>query len=253
MNPNTDAKLFGDIVRHTMEFYDKTVSDGALRMWWATLEKHPIEEVRAGLQAHLQDPDRGRWAPKPADVIAHIESRQASQWPESDEAWSTALRAMDENDTVIWNDEIAAAWGIARPIAEAGDEVGARMAFREAYRREVRAALEEGRSPRVRVSAGHDPDLRRDAITHAEERGLITHDQAKNLLPPPEEGMADEVAGLLTGGVGEPTSVEDAQKRLRGIKELLGESDHSGKIEETQEVRRRREAARAAARRAEGA
>ena len=234
-----------------MEFYDRAVSEGAMRMWWATLDRHPIEDVRAGLQAHLQDPDRGRWAPKPADVIAHIESHQSSQWPESDEAWSTALRAMDENETVVWNDEIASAWGIARPIAEAGDEVGARMAFRDAYRREVRSAVEEGRSPRVRVSAGHDPDLRRDAINQAEERGLISHKQAQHLLPAPDEGMAPEVAGLLSGNVVEHPSAEQAKERLQGIKDLLGGNSHSGQIEETEEIERRRAAAKAAAQRSE--
>ena len=253
MNQHNDHEQFLNALRATLDFYDKKPSPEALTLWWRTLEQYPLADVKAGLQSHLQDPDRGRWAPRPADVIAHIEARQSSQWPGSDEAWSTALLAMDDQETVVWNDEIAAAWGVARPIAIAGDEVGARMAFRDAYRREVRAAVEEGRSPRVRISAGHDPDLRRDAINQAEERGLISHQQAQHLLPATDEGMAPEVAGLLSGNVVEHLSAEQAKQRLQGIKELLGGSDHSGQIEETEEVQRRREAARATANQQSGA
>ena len=53
--------------------------------------------------------------------------------PAANEAWAAALEALDEAKTVVWTDEMAQAWGVARPIAAAGDLVGARMAFIGAY------------------------------------------------------------------------------------------------------------------------
>ncbi|MFS7082118.1 hypothetical protein ABMZ19_25175, partial [Escherichia coli] len=64
----------------------------------------------------------------------------ASSRPGPEEAWSIAVRACDEAETVVMNDEIALAWGAAKPIFDLGDEVGARMAFKEVYERQVAAA-----------------------------------------------------------------------------------------------------------------
>ena len=44
--------------------------------------------------------------------------------PASDEAWATAVRAEDENETVVWTDETRRAMSVARPLLELGDKVG---------------------------------------------------------------------------------------------------------------------------------
>jgi hypothetical protein len=48
--------------------------------------------------------------------------------PTANEAWALVLASRDETDTVVWTEQIAEAAGIARPIIDAGDDVGARMA-----------------------------------------------------------------------------------------------------------------------------
>ena len=217
MEWQSDAERFAGIVRQTMEFYDRTVSDAALRMWWATLADRNLQEVQSGFEAHLKDPDRGRWAPKPADIIAQIEAQQSDAWPGADEAWSAAVDAMDEDATVVWTREAAQAWGVARTIMDAGDEVGARMAFRDAYRSAVRDAVAAGRSPVYEVSQGHDPARREDAIRQAAEQGLIGHDRAEAMLPAPRDGMAENVAALLDAPETDPSEARDRLREIRAM------------------------------------
>jgi hypothetical protein len=42
-------------------------------IWWKTLNKYPLEQIIAGFEAHIQDPEHGMHPPKPAHIIKHIE------------------------------------------------------------------------------------------------------------------------------------------------------------------------------------
>lgn len=143
-------------------------------MWFRALKQYPLDAVRAGFDAHVKDPQRGRYVPKPADVIAQIEGTAASDGrPGPEEAWAIALRARDEADTVIWTQEIAEALGIARPILDLRDEVGARMAFKEAYTRLVEEARRQRMPVNWQVSLGYDPKRRDEAVRAAVEAGRL--------------------------------------------------------------------------------
>lgn len=130
---------------------------------------------------------------------------QADGRPGANEAWGIALSAFDEAQTVVLNDEITEAMGAARPVMNSGDDVGARMAFRDAYERIVRNNRSVGSKPKWYPSLGHDPLLRVDAIKAAEERGLLTRSQVSAYLPAPitkeEQERGAAIAGLLTGNV----------------------------------------------------
>lgn len=109
-----------------------------------------------------------------------------SQHPGSNEAWAQCLPALSEANTVVWSHEMAQAWAIALPVLSAGDRVGARMAFIQAYERLVTAAKGEGTSPQWQISQGHDPDQRIDAIQKAVQVGQLRAPIAERFLPPPE-------------------------------------------------------------------
>jgi hypothetical protein len=129
-----------------------------------------------------------------------------------DEAWALAIRAVDESDTVIWTDEICGAWSIARPIYDARDRVGARVAFRDAYERLCSEARADNRPVRWAVSQGWDVEKRRVAVQGAVLAGYLTHDVATALLPAPED---EGVVGRLL--LGKPVDGEHvpADVRLR--------------------------------------
>lgn len=126
--------------------------------------------------------------------------------PGADEAWALALSAADDAETVVWNQEIQQALAAARPILDAGDKVGARMAFRDAYERIVRENRESRLVPEWSVSLGWDKARRKEAVEMAGRKGLLSSSQVAALLPAPSGGIVeaalfgnkhvdDEVAG----------------------------------------------------------
>jgi hypothetical protein len=42
-------------------------------IWWRALLKYSLEQVIAGFEAHITDPTEGKYPPKPAHIIGHIE------------------------------------------------------------------------------------------------------------------------------------------------------------------------------------
>jgi hypothetical protein len=140
-------------------------STGNTAMWFRAVKRFEIDDIRRAFDAHVSDPQRGRFVPVPADLIAQMQRRDEDDGrPGAEEAWATALLADDENSTLRWTRETAAAWAIARPVLRLGDEVGARMAFRESYARLVAEAREYGEPVRWEESIGMDLEQRHAAI-----------------------------------------------------------------------------------------
>lgn len=155
-------------------------------LWFRSLAGYDLATVRAAFDAHVVDPQRGRFVPTPADLIAQIDGAVASDGrPGPEEAWAIALRSRDEADTVVWTTEIAQAVAIAKPVLDAGDEVGARMAFRETYNRLVDRAREQRMPAAWTASLGHDPERRDAAITAAVAAGQLPMSDLP-MLPGPQ-------------------------------------------------------------------
>ncbi len=179
-------------------------------MFFRSLMAHDISAVRAGLNAHVADPVRGKFVPVPADVIAQIQANATADGrPGSDEAWAGCVRAADETDTVVWTGEMAAAWEIARPVFDSGDEIGARMAFRDAYGRLVQEARDRGERPAWLVSEGFDAARRALAIERAVTAGRLGSDWLA-LAAPSQSPML-----LLEGAKNAPPHVVEALRALR--------------------------------------
>lgn len=186
-------------------------------LFFRALAAYDIAQVRAGLDAHVKDEQRGRFVPTPADVLAQISGMAAKDGrPGPEEAWAIAVASTDEAATIVWTDEIAEAWGMARVVMNTGDEVGARMTFREVYNRLIEEARSTGRHAVWTTSLGHDVKQRDRAIAHA---------QALGRLPPPApteqpqllEGPEAEAAGFgkLMGNPNMPLYVRDRLLALR--------------------------------------
>ncbi len=171
-----DVEPFAAMLQDVWDLYPhaKVPTPGQVAMFFRALGEHPIHAVRKGFDRHVRDPQRGRFPPLPADVIAQIVGEAANdRRPGPEEAWAIAIHSADEARTVVWTEEIAQAWGIAKGIAANGDDVGARMAFKEAYTRlvaEARAAL---RPATWSASLGYDPEQRDKEIERAQVAGLL--------------------------------------------------------------------------------
>lgn len=166
-------------------------------LFFQAVSRYPMHLVEKAIQAHLIDPDAGKFKTmiQPAHIVAQIEGAAAQDGrPEADEAWSIAMQADDEAVTVVWTDEIAAALTVARPVLARGDEVGARMAFKAAYGRMVSKARAEFRPVRWVASLGHDLAQREVVLQHAVDLGQLPAPHVAGLLPPPaaELGIPDD-------------------------------------------------------------
>lgn len=163
---------------------NKIISGGAKSMFFAAMSKYPLEVVRAALSAHCLHKERGRFTPKPADLIEQIEGMTGGDGrPAADEAWAIALTSRDEADTVVWTAETAEAFAICSPVLATGDEVGARMAFKDAYNRLVNAARMAGKPASWSASLGWDANKREAALERAHVAGLLAAPAVQALLP----------------------------------------------------------------------
>lgn len=169
------------------------LSKAALRGMEIELDAYPEADVLAAL-ARCRRELKHRLTL--ADIIERMEKRDGR--PGADEAWAKALLGMDENATVVLNDEISEAMAAARPIFNAGDEVGARMAFRSAYDRIVQANREAKVPVRWWASLGHDQQKREAAVQEGIRQGLLANETARLVLPPPEAHKPNpEIAAKL--------------------------------------------------------
>ena len=124
MNATDKSAFATSIVGCLQEVYEKSVTSNTLSVWFAALQAYPLEAVQAAIQNHITDPERGRFAPKPADIIGRIVETVSDDRPGPDEAWGLLLRVIrDERETGMLTDEMRAGWQACGPILEVGDEV----------------------------------------------------------------------------------------------------------------------------------
>lgn len=187
-------------------------------LFFRSLGSYSLETVKTAMSKHIADPQRGRFVPTPADVIAQIHGNSDDGRPGPEEAWAIALRAQDEAETVVWSAEMAKAWGMAKVVLDAGDEVGARMTFRETYTRHVDAARSQRIAVRWEVSLGLDPARQAQALAAAAELGRTPHTEPSLALPPAQP------AALLTGPTkGMSKAKAQAIEKLRKLGEKLAQ------------------------------
>lgn len=103
-------------------------------------------------------------------TLADIVSRLDDGRPGAEEAWG--LFPKSEDTAAVVTDEMSVAWGAAAPLFES-DEVAARMAFREVYEREVRAARAAGIAPVWRVSPGFNRAATESVALEAVKSGKL--------------------------------------------------------------------------------
>lgn len=213
-----------DLLCATAEVLGHEIRPAAAMLMADDLSKYPLPALSKAL-ARCRSELTGRLTPK--EILERLED--GGVWISANEAWALALKAADEAQTVVWTDEIAKAWQIALPILDAGDKVGARMAFIPAYERMVKSAREEGRPVQWQISQGWDPQLRDQAIRQAVSAGL---------LPPPKQ---DPLQALPAP---EGYEAKDRREEMAERFRKLGEALKANRQQNEEERARQREEAR---------
>lgn len=212
----SDFDGFRKLLNACLSMWGDAPSAEVSAMWFRCLAEYDMPIVSAAFNAHMRDPSNGKFAPKPAHIIEQIRASVANDGrlgPE--EAWALALKARDEAETVVWTSECMQAWFAAKPVMDFGDEVGARMAFREVYTRLVNEARDRSEEVTWEISEGFDQDRRRLAVAEAVEAGRIC---GGNYLALPND------AGALMLEYDKPESSgipPEVRERLKQLREML--------------------------------
>lgn len=103
MTPSDRAAFVG-LMTHALAFYRQGVTEFTLSVWWQACEPFDLEQVREALTAHAMDPDRGHFAPMPADIVrvlrGTLQDRSLLAWGKV----LDAIRAVGAYRSVVFDD-----------------------------------------------------------------------------------------------------------------------------------------------------
>ena len=85
-----DREPFAQLLTDVLGFYGQTTSTFALTVWWEACRNLEFAAVQRALSRHAMDPDRGMFAPKPADVVRQVMGTPTDR---AARAWSITLDA----------------------------------------------------------------------------------------------------------------------------------------------------------------
>jgi hypothetical protein len=162
-------------------------------LWFRLCQPHPMDAVRSAFGRYIAT--EPKFPPTPAQILAFMGQGTGDNRPGADEAWATALLSRDESATVVWTQETASAFAICRHVLDT-DEVGARVAFRDAYSRLVAESRLMHAPVRWVASLGWDVAERDKVIRRAAVAGLLPAPQVAALLPPPMPTEGPSPAGV---------------------------------------------------------
>lgn len=230
-----DQDWLVDQLAATAELLGQQMSPTAAMMLAEDLAEYSRPVLSSALK-RVRTECAGKLTPKV--IIEAIDAAMGR--PGANEAWATALSALDERNTVVWTGEMAQAWEVARPVVVGGDEIGGRMAFKDAYERLVRAAREGRRVPVVTVSVGWDADLRAAGVEKAVKLGYVPAGAEVAYLPMPKP-VIDPLL-LLAGQCAVPADMPpEVRARLLALRDELA----TAKARHTETMARRAAAAAA--------
>lgn len=213
----------------------KVISPAAKALFFSDLQRFPLSLVRSAMAAHRADGERGKWTPTPADLIFQIERhQQRDSRPGCEEAWALALRSADEQATVVWTQECAEAFAIARPVLDSSGAISARKTFIEVYDRLVAAARLSNTPVTWFASPGLDKLAHASAIAQAVSVGLLPAPKQITLLEAPEKPITlspreqlDKMRALIEEGA----ASKRARLQAKSDERIRQEADTSTRIQ----------------------
>jgi hypothetical protein len=201
----------------TAETLGQTLSANAAALMAQDLADYGMDDLANALQACRRE------LTGKLTLAAILQRIQAADGrPDPNEAWSIALAASDEAESVVLTEEIRQAMSASAPVMAERDKVGARMSFLSAYQRLVDAARRVGRPVVWSLSMGHDPQRRVAALEEAGRLGRLPapelQQQIRRLAHEPMTQDGAAIAGLITGRAGTPSpKVRQKLQEVRAV------------------------------------
>jgi hypothetical protein len=175
----------------TAELCGKVYTPAAARMLAEDLDGYDEHAVLMALTRCRKELDGRPF--NVAAVIARIDDGR----PGVEEAW--AMLPVSESATVVWTDEMRAAWAVALPLLEDGERISARMAFKEHYVAAVTRARDRKERAAWSASIGTDKHEAERVLSAAVEQGRLAGPHVAGLIAHSRPAQpAPAVAALLT-------------------------------------------------------
>jgi hypothetical protein len=101
-----DMPRFLRIMRGLQQYYERSIEDDVVMLYWADLQEYQTESVMAAFRAHRRDPDHGRFFPKFADLFPYLERKTSDKALQAwDRVWA-AIREVGAYATVDFQDPL---------------------------------------------------------------------------------------------------------------------------------------------------
>lgn len=183
----------------TAEVCGSEISEGAAMVMADDLAQYPEAAVLDALK-RVRREHKGRL------VLAAVIERIDDGRPGVEVAWAMVPR--DERDTAVLTSEMLAALRIAQPLLEAGDEVAARMAFKEAYTASVERARADSLPVEWSASLGWDHTGRPGPLADAVRRGRLPLDRALSYVHGDAAHEIKALVGLQVEALQPPATIQ---------------------------------------------
>src|SRR3990167_3921379 len=171
---------FSQLLADTAGYYRQNLSPATVRIYWAALHRYDLATVRSLLDGHIKTAKFMPTVSELLDVLRELDGR-----PSPEEAWSDVARSLnDEGVTIVWTEEMAAAFGVALGLQN--DKIAARMAFKESYVKAVKEARRLGKPVKWMPSLGHDAMGRDGPLLKAVSDGKLLPVHIRQFLSGPE-------------------------------------------------------------------
>lgn len=157
-----------DVIKNLMvmgELYGRQMTEAATGIYLSDLEEYDYDAVLIALQSCRRELQR---FPLIADIISRVQSLDGR--PGAEEAW--AMIPKNEDDSCFVTDEMREASGVAYSLE--GDEIAARMAFKETYSKAVIVARQQKKNAKWSPIFGRDVAGRAAAVTRAMQSKRIS-------------------------------------------------------------------------------
>lgn len=189
MNAN-DFSEFVEVwnVAQEMMPFGKTLSNAAMKVTFKLLSGYPFEHVAAAIYKHIETSDR---APQPSDIIKLLNI--ADEHLDADSAWLIVPKS--EEDSAVWTDEMATAWGSCSKLYYSGDIFNATRGFKSEYKRICEISRLTNKPVNWTLTRGTNSELLKTCVEEALRLGRLKQDYANRVLdslpkPITREGLA---------------------------------------------------------------
>ena len=219
-----DKARFSEIMTTCGSIYGKTVDTAILKIFWSMMQTYPLAEVDNAFHRFMT---RGKFFPRPAEILELMPSANANKHIPENEAWAMCLKLTSELDSVVITTQMRDAWHIASKVLAFGDKVGARMAFKDAYER---LTTTDGQIV-WELMRGDDKAQLALVAAEAIKQGKLSPAYAKHALPPVDTSNdTNLLEGLTVRAIehqAERSSPEEVRKRTKAMLAMLNKKIHT--------------------------